>query len=154
MKNFIYLFFNLHFILISMLITNSYSMPGSEGEEGAEAPAATTTEAGSGETPAPSGGDAGTTDQSALKATPLKWPDTIEVSEDNKKLLLSNDKEIVQLFTLAQDVCKNMDDMLITLNTSRDEANAKYRNTIKELDPLLERIGSTQAENKNRKEIS
>lgn len=92
------------------------------------------------------------TDPSATppeKAVPLKWPQTSNVSEEDKKLLQSNNKEIVQLFTLAQEVCKKMDETLGNLATQRDEANTKYRLTIQELDPLLQRIGAAQAENKN-----
>lgn len=102
----------------------------------------------------------GTTDRDTKKDSPpptgpaepavaLKWPLTSSVSEDDKKLLQSNNKEIVQLFTLAQETCKKMDETLSNLSTQRDEANTKYRLTIQELDPLLQRIGAAQAENKN-----
>ena len=93
--------------------------------------------------------EASTTAISPQPAEPLKWPATTSISEDDKKLLQSNNKEIVQLFTLAQEVCKNMDNTLDTLSTQRDEANTKYRSTVQDLDPLLQRIGAAQAENKN-----
>lgn len=84
----------------------------------------------------------------SAKTPPLTWPDTTVISEDNKKLLQSNNKEIVQLFTQAQEVCKNMDDTLSALNTQRDAANTQYRDSINELDPLLQRIGAAQATHK------
>lgn len=126
-------------------------MPGAdaEGDSGSEKsiaetpPAATTKKDGGG---AKKDSAAAATSESA---TPLKWPATTSVTEDDKKLLQSNNKEIVQLFTLAQEVCKNMDNTLSTLSTQRDEANEKYRSTVQELDPLLQRIGAAQAENKN-----
>ncbi len=87
------------------------------------------------------------------KAAPLTWPDTTIISEDTKNLLQSDNKgsdnkEIVQLFTQAQEVCKNMNDTLITLNSQRDTANKQYRDTIGELETLLQRIGAAQAAHK------
>ena len=132
-----------------LTINHCDGMPGADAEDGVanEKPASSIT-------PPKKDDLAGKKDSGAAAITPepavpLKWPATTSISEDDKKLLQSNNKEIVQLFTLAQEVCKNMDDTLGSLSTQRDEANAKYRSTVQELDPLLQRIGAAQAENKN-----
>lgn len=146
---------SLLFFIVASSLQLAYGMPGADTEEGGEAakPAPNNGD-NSKSTPLADGATTPTDAPPAPKATPLKWPETTEIAEDNKKLLQSNNKEIVQLFTLAQEVCKNIDETLSTLNKTRDEANTKYRDTIKELDPLLQLIGSAQAENKNRKENS
>lgn len=79
------------------------------------------------------------------KATPLTWPNTTQVGEDDKNLIQANNKEIVQLFTQAQEVCKNMDETLAALNTQRDAANQQYRAAISGLDSLLQRVSAAKA---------
>jgi hypothetical protein len=142
---------NVSIFLLLISIGPANSMPGSDAESSDEStPTPQPSTTGAAKTAAPADGTkaAAPSDAPPSKPKPLSWPETSDVSEDNKKLLLSNSKEIVQLFTLAQEVCKNMDDTLSGLNTLRDNANKKYRDTIKELDPLLQRIGAAQAENK------
>jgi hypothetical protein len=143
------------FFILTTSLQMTYTMPGADVEEVSEDVTKPTVGSDDSNNKVPSTADtASLTDTApAPKATPLKWPETTEIAEDNKKLLQSNNKEIVQLFTLAQEVCKNIDETLSAVNKTRDEANTKYRDTIKELNPLLQLIGSAQAD-KNLKENS
>lgn len=140
-KNFLSVLLSVY--ILSLLIQTAYTMPGADGEgndnETEKAPATGAA--------APTGNKE---EVAAAKATPLTWPATTQVDEDNKRLLQSNNKEIVQIFTLSQEVCKNIDEILGNLNTQRDAANKQFRTAIKELDPLFQRIGAAQADNKKK----
>lgn len=138
-------------LLIFFLSINPHplqSMPGADNEGNEEA--SETSPAASAPSSAPNTEQKNTTDsgEQIPKPTPLKWPATTELTEDNKKLLQTNNKEIVQLFTLSQEVCKNMDDVLGDLNTQRDAASSKYRETTEALDQLFQRISAVQADKK------